>query len=1301
MNPKSATAAASPKPGEGTQTSAFVMICDVSEFVKIASTHRLFFGPRIGAEKTRLWLDQVFDCILSSIDQHQGQTIQFIGDAIVAHFPESAAKHVIACAQEIRQACRHIQAGQLANQFTQIKTGIALGLFSTYRPAHIEELPLSMASGPAVGQALRALQLAGPNDIVCDNNVVHALRRLNADVATSRSNEGFHLVSPQHETRPVPSPEPEPADTPGLQERNEIKLLTILYIEYCFDTPEQMQAGWLNERFTRLDTLSRTHNASLIGACQTLKGLRVQLAVGHLKSELNDVELAVQLATQVQSRTTRSAIGYGHAWQGRYGGKQLKLFNAHGGEVNLAARVLEKSAQGHIHLTEQASQQLNDALPLIELAEVPIKGEADPVRTFRIPLPHEVNHQRELQHNALHGRSHELEQVLGLLACARTTGEPCVIEITGDAGVGKSTFVRSVQSRLNLQGQITIELRANPYSRLLPYTIAFPLLVELSKLYQASSPEAWLTDTFQFEPTIAGWLGLIGLITPLKIKPSDFAQQARPEVKTRAIAHIFSTLIEKANQDFKLVLIIEDFQWYDNASVQLLLDEVLNKKGYQSIYTIRTSGEDPETTELLARLKQIKSRRHAITLSKFQTGETALFLARWFEVEAIPGPLIEALQRLSDGNLLLLSTLIQRLLQENIVRKFNNARLDIDFRRLEQFSAIPVNLEHAVQTRIDLLDAQHRQLLAHCSIFKTAFTASELCDAFSYPNPTELEQALQLLEQHKLIKPATSILGQHQFRFEHQVIEQCVYDRIPFEERRKLHKKFAAWLEGQMQKVGDGARNRLTVRLAAQYDSAGQLDKAFPLSQRAADYAFEVGALDDALQRLNNLIKWHESGLLPGSSEFELASWLEKKAQVYFAQGQLYDARSEYQKALSHTGHYKPMPGKVSAIKVKVNLGLIYIRGQLPAVLTRHKRPATAESLLALRIYTCLSELEFYTGGGEIGHLYLVRAIEIVDQYHVNTGDLAKAYAGCAILTQIYGRHRWTRYFIEQTHRSLNVITDEKEKLRADAHINHRLGYMAYASGQFELARTLSKKSVEAARLSHEFQTELLATSSFVTGYNAHGRFEDALIAYAGYEELAKKYASSYFNIFHQYGLLNQRIYALAMLGRFPEAREAMAFLEKTAVELNFNAVSMMSVQRCKLMLLYREEDWPRARQQALQMATTIRVDAEEKAYLNTCISLPLEVLLEADQQHYPLNKAEEAMTKRLLERLEKAQQRFELTTPVYLILKAQYLIRHGKKGLAVRKLLHKARHLAVRNGQLVEQHKAERLLSKLNHQDL
>ena len=114
-------------------------------------------------------------------------------------------------------------------------------------------------------------------------------------------------------------------------------------------------------------------------------------------------------------------------------------------------------------------------------------------------------------------------------------------------------------------------------------------------------------------------------------------------------------------------------------------------------------------------------------------------------------------------------------------------------------------------------------------------------------------------------------------------------------------------------------------------------------------------------------------------------------------------------------------------------------------------------------------------------------------------------------------------------------------------------------------------------------------------------------------------------------------------------------------------------------------------------MCKELRVDAEEKAYLNTCISLPLEVLLEAEQHGPPLSSEEEVAVKYTLKKLDNAQRRFQISTPVYLILKTRVLMRKSKCTLCAKRNLTKASHLAASSGQVIEQRMAKRLLTLLN----
>ncbi|MDH4394683.1 MAG: AAA family ATPase [Limnobacter sp.] len=1279
-----------------------IVFCDVSGFVETANAHHLSFGPKIGAEKTRLWLDQVFDVILQNIENHNGQVLQFVGDAVVASFPKLHAANAALCAQQIKAQCQTIK--------VNVKTGIAAGPYQVFKPNLHTSPHVALALGQAIGEALEALKLAGASDAVC-NRVFAEQLNVAQQVASTPSNFGleplpkdFYRIGANLSHGVLALPE---AAKPGpaAVSINEIKLLTIVYIEVSLQANTREDSDWLSALCARFESIAQEHQATLSGLCQTGIGHRFQYFMGSSKSEINDVELAIQMASRIQEaaqeqsnvqsnlQVTRIAIGYGNAWQGEYGGKKVKLFHAHGREVNLAARILEHSEMGQICLTQSAVKQMNDTHHVIDQGEYTIKGESGPIRVFRVPGKHEFKPTQSSSHNPLYGRVVELAQVLELLKSHQIQQQPCLIEITGNAGIGKSTFVGGIEHALKQQGVSPIELRSSPHSKLLPYSAAYPLMQELGQLNRAASLETWLTESLAPYPALSQWLGLIGLITPLQLPLSEQANMASPEIKNQAIVQIFKALITQAVQQFKPVFVIEDLQWFDNSSVQLFTEAIFKAPGGRSIYTVRTSEGNSGTSALLDRLKQINPTTHYIQLKPFQQGETAQFLQNWFAVESVPTPLVDALHRLSEGNLLLLNALIQCMLEAGIIRKRLWAGVEVEFEKLEKFSAIPTNIEHALQARIDTLSQTHRLVLSHCSILKTAFTSEDLQAAFPHTGQESIQQIILELLAQRFIKIQPNPFGEDCFTFEHQVIEQCVYERIPFEERKALHAKFADWLESQFTETDPSVHNQLTIRLAAQYDWAGVLDKAVPLSKSAVTYAFEVGALAEASERLDKLIGWYKDGVLPNSRKLDLATLYEKKAQILYSQGRLIDALSNYIESLNALGQKTKMPIGYNDV---MGFGALYLRRYLPPFMKRRTNPPTDEANLAIRIYTTLGEVYFFRGETELGNSYLLKGAMLSEKFKITTGEQAKVYSGCVIVSQFHGFESWKKYFKQQTYKALGEIPSDIEKLRASAYTNHRIGYTEYASGHFEIAYSMMEQSVKDARLCKEYQIEILAYSCFIFIRVAQGRFAEALAVNDTYEELARKYAANYFNFFHQYVLINQRVYCLAMMGRLAEARERLSFLEKIAKEFNFAYHLRVPMERCKLMVLYQEKDWTAARSQAMHLASLLTPEILNKAYYFTCYSLAVEVLIEADAHQRPLTMDEKQTLRILFKQLKRVQKLFELAKPIYLILSAQWLIRNGRHLAKAKQQLNQALVLATQSGQQVEQAKATLLLAKL-----
>lgn len=1282
------------QPDELNPNSACIMVCDVSGFVRKANDYLQAHGPKVGAEKTRIWLDSVFEVLLSSVDDCEGEVLQFIGDAVVVRFPLEKAADAARCALLIKARCMQIQ--------VQIKTGIAAGPYELYLHLRPNQQALNTLLGPAVQGALQSLQQAEHSDVICEESFLQHCKHPSDEFAAELLKSGFYKLAAQVHSA-YKSGAMALSLAHDLDALNEIKLLTIVYVEVKLPEARRMQSKWLDELCTALEPLARGHQATLIGLCQTANGYRFQYIMGSAKSEFNDVELAIQLASQLKAEIElhqgdhRVSIGYGHAWQGKLGGQKLKLFNAHGREINLAARILEKAEFGQIDLTENAALQLNDQLHVVEQGELTIKGEDKPIRTYRVPLQHALENQAQRMNKALYGRAYELDKVLSVLSTQGPTTPPPLIQITGEAGIGKSTFVGAIQHALEQQGTHILMLRASPHSSLLPYSIAYPFLIELGKVYGCKSLESWLIETLRPHGELADQLGVLSLISPLDLPGKEEAQHTSPESKGLAINGLFKALLVHASKEFKLCCVVEDLQWFDNSSVHLVTECLLKTPQIACIYTIRTSESNTKTQQLLGQLKNAQAQISEFDLYPFSWAETEQFVLNWFSVTEAPKPLVDALHQLSNGNLLLISSLIQGLQQDGTIRKWVLGGIQVDFKKLEQFSALPINMEHALQARMDMLPKAHRVVLSHCSIFKTAFSASEVQAAFHYADRPWLDQVFVELEKQKFVRSFASNSGQTRLIFEHQVIEQCVYERIPFEERKALHARFAQWLENQMSEPNQDQRNRLTIRLAAQYDWAGMLDKAMPLTQSAIQFAFEVGALDDALERLDKLIEWNQTGVLAKLSNLELAHLHEKKAHVYYSQGRLIDATHHYAQSLSTLGVHLDPKAPLLKLRNYLTLQAIYLRGLIPRQILPPRKPATAQANLTVRLCVSLGELGFFMGKTQEGNLHLLHAVNTAEKFDLTSGDEATAYSGCVILCQIYNNKHWMKFFKSRLYYSLSKLPEGHEKLKASAHINHRIGYIEYGAGHLQLAFDLIQKSVTAARLSQEFQTEVMSYSVLVFIRVAQGRFAEALTINDTYVALAKKYASKYFHVFHQYALINQRIYCLAMENRLEEAKTQLSFLEKIAKEFNFSHLSLVPMKRCKLMLLYKGHDWDAARTQAMHLAHMLNEEIQNKAYFFTCYSLPIEVLLEASLHHKPLTTDETDMLELLFKQLNHIQTRFELARPIYLILEAQWRLLRGKSATAAKRQLLQALEMASKTGQQQEIKKAKNLLAGLD----
>ncbi|MES9137000.1 AAA family ATPase, partial [Cutibacterium acnes] len=237
-------------------------------------------------------------------------------------------------------------------------------------------------------------------------------------------------------------------------------------------------------------------------------------------------------------------------------------------------------------------------------------------------------------------------------------------------GVGKSSLLKGFQASVTSCGYTIIELKANPQSKFFPYAVAYQLLLEIFAAQgRVGTVESWVTDSLANDSELIKWIGLLNLITPLKLDDFQSPLHLNAAVKAEATASVYKALLRGVAKKAKLLFCIEDVQWFDDLSLNLIADSVFDLPNFKCIYTARVSTENHSIFTGFPAIFTQGNNYHRIELKPLSVPEVRLFLQHSFDVPQVPLSIAETVARISEGNLLLLSSLCQRLLQSGVVCK--------------------------------------------------------------------------------------------------------------------------------------------------------------------------------------------------------------------------------------------------------------------------------------------------------------------------------------------------------------------------------------------------------------------------------------------------------------------------------------------------------------------------------------------------------------------------------------------------------------------------------------------------------
>lgn len=340
------------------------------------------------------------------------------------------------------------------------------------------------------------------------------------------------------------------------------------------------------------------------------------------------------------------------------------------------------------------------------------------------------------------------------------------------------------------------------------------------------------------------------------------------EVEQNYLFQQVTNVLQAVAQEHPLLLILDDLQWADAASISLLfhlgrrLAENDNKLLIACAYRPEevALGRTSERHPLVQILSEFKRNFGDVwvDLGRTDRREGRKFVDDLLDVERnrLGKRFRSALFDRTGGHPLFTVELLRAMKERGDLLKVDEA----DGAWIEgptlDWDVLPARVEAVIEERIDRLEPEMQDILTVASVEGEAFTVQIVTDVMDLPERSTLRRLSQDLEQrHRLVKEEEEVETDQRrlsrYRFSHVLFQDYLYKRLCPAERRLLHGDVATALE----KLHTGQLDEVAVQLAHHFYQAGDHNRAFHYSTLAAERAARLYESGEAITHYTRAIQ--------------------------------------------------------------------------------------------------------------------------------------------------------------------------------------------------------------------------------------------------------------------------------------------------------------------------------------------------------------------------------------------------------------------------------------------------------------
>jgi len=473
-----------------------------------------------------------------------------------------------------------------------------------------------------------------------------------------------------------------------------------------------------------------------------------------------------------------------------------------------------------------------------------------------LPLE-ELSVLKRIDRGSLIGRKQELQEARSLWN-KTLSGQGQVLLISGEAGIGKTRLVREIVTRAEVLGGWALTGNSYPEGS----TPFAPFRQIVREVYRSKAQEI-MDDGFSLPEFV--FADLLTLAPELRsifpespstiIKSSQISSSAGPQAEQQRLFEGLTFFFTTISRHAPLLLVLEDTQWSDSGSLQLLIQ--LARNTYQErvmlVITYRTE-ELEEATLLQKALHEIDRGRSAtrLSLKPLERAETHQLLSFLLAAE-MEEDISEEIYQQTEGNPFFIEEVCKALVESG---KLYYADGSWQHTSLAEFD-IPQSIRTTINTRVGVLPENSQEVLRQAAVLGREFDFNTLALACEQSEEGLIE-ALDDAERAQLIEITSHEHG-GTFSFAHTLITSTLVENLRALPRRQKHLKAAIALKQHHPEDYES--------LAYHYDQAGR-------SVQAADYLLSAGDRARSLYAHQEAINNYQSALetLKSTHDLELSA---------------------------------------------------------------------------------------------------------------------------------------------------------------------------------------------------------------------------------------------------------------------------------------------------------------------------------------------------------------------------------------------------------------------------------------------